>query len=38
MDYAKLAEVTAALEANIARKNELEEQWLIATAALEELG
>ena len=38
MDYAKLAEVTAALEANIARKNELEEHWLIATAALEELG
>lgn len=38
MDYAKLAEVTAALEANIARKSELEEQWLIATTALEELG
>ena len=38
MDYAKLAEVTAALEANIARKSELEEQWLIATTTLEELG
>ena len=38
MDYTKLAEVTAALEANIARKSELEEQWLIATTTLEELG
>jgi ABC transport system ATP-binding/permease protein len=38
MDYTKLAEVTAALEANIARKSELEEEWLIATTTLEELG
>jgi len=37
MDYEKLAQVSAALEANIARKSELEEQWLIATSALEEL-
>ena len=37
MDYTKLAEVTAALEANIASKSELEEQWLIATTTLEEL-
>jgi ABC transport system ATP-binding/permease protein len=38
MDYAKLAEVAAALEVNAARKSELEEQWLIATTALEDLG
>jgi ATP-binding cassette subfamily F protein uup len=37
MDYEKLAQISAALEANIARKSELEEQWLIATSALEEL-
>jgi len=37
MDYEKLAHVSAALEANIGRKSELEEQWLIATSALEEL-
>ncbi len=37
MDYEKLAQVSAALEANSARKSELEEQWLIATSALEEL-
>lgn len=37
MDYSKLADIAAALEANIARKNELEEQWLIATTTLEEL-
>ena len=37
MDYEKFAQVSAALEANIARKGELEEQWLIATSALEEL-
>jgi len=37
MDYEKLAQVSAALEANIARKSELEEQWLIATSTLEEL-
>ena len=37
MNYEKLAQVSAALEANIGRKSELEEQWLIATSALEEL-
>jgi ATP-binding cassette subfamily F protein uup len=37
MDYEKLAQVSAALEANISRKSELEEQWLIATSVLEEL-
>ncbi len=38
MDYEKLAAVSKLLEENIARSAELEEQWLIATTALEELG
>ena len=37
MDYAKLAEVAKSLEENAKRSNELEEQWLIATSALEKL-
>ena len=37
MDYEKLAAVSALLEENLARSSELEEQWLIATTALEEL-
>ncbi len=38
MDYEKLAQISAALDANTARQAELEEQWLTATTALEELG
>jgi ATP-binding cassette subfamily F protein uup len=38
MDYEKLAQISAALNANTARQAELEEQWLTATTALEELG
>jgi hypothetical protein len=37
MDYEKLAQVSRLLQENIARSSELEEQWLIATTALEEL-
>jgi len=38
MDYDKLAQISVALDANTARQAELEEQWLTATTALEELG
>ena len=37
MDYEKLAEISRLIDENVARRSELEEQWLIATTSLEEL-
>ena len=38
MDYTKLAELSKAIDENARLRSEIEEQWLIATTALEDLG